>query len=40
MENIVLQSLQIFYTIALHVEIATIFELKVVAISTRSTIII
>ncbi len=39
MENIALRSLQIFYIFVLRVEIVTIFELKVVAISVRNTII-
>ena len=37
MENIALQSLQIFYIIALRSKIAASFDSKMVAISTRNT---
>jgi hypothetical protein len=37
LENIVLQSLHILYMFVLHAEIITIFEPKMVTISTRNT---
>jgi hypothetical protein len=38
-KNMALRSLQVFYTFVLRVEIATIFEPKMVAISARNTVI-